>query len=357
MNGGGLRTPTLTALLEAALAAGASDVHVDAGHPPAVRVAGRLRCLDHPAPSADEMRAFAEAVTNPKQRYALEHVGHVDLAAELPDLGRFRVHLYWQSGGLAAALRVIPGAVAPLEALGLPAGIGRLLDRPGGLILVAGPAGSGKSTTLAALVERINRERACHVVTLEDPVEYVFRGDRSLIHQREIGTDALSFPAALRAAWRENADVIVLGEMDDPHTVRVALAAAESGHLVLASLLSSPSAEEVLRRIVAAFPPFQEEIGRLQLAGTLVAVLAQVLLPRAGGGQVAAAEFLVANAAVRSLIREARLVQIPTAIQTGASLGMVTLDASLRRLLAEGSISEADYARFSEEACGFTPRP
>lgn len=354
---GSLEIPSLTALLEAALAAGASDIHLDAGHPPAVRVAGRLSFLDLPAPSPEALGAFAEAVANPKQRYALEHLGHVDLAADVPGLGRFRVHLYWQSGALAAALRVIPGTVPPLEALGLPAGIGRLLDRPGGLILVAGPAGSGKSTTLAALVERINRERARHVVTLEDPVEYVFRSERSLIHQREIGTDALSFPDALRAAWRENADVIVLGEMDDPHTVRVALAAAESGHLVLASLLSSPSAEEVLRRIVAAFPPYQEEIGRLQLAGTLLAVLAQVLLPRAGGGRVAAAEFLVANAAVRALIREARLAQIPTAVQTGAAAGMVALDASLRRLLAEGSITEADWARFSEEACGFTPRP
>lgn len=355
---GGLLNPSLIALLEAALAAGASDVHLDPGHPPAVRVAGRLSFLDLPAPSPDALRAFAEAVANPKQRYALEHVGDVDVAADVPDLGRFRVHLYWQSGALAAALRVIPGAVPPLEALGLPAGLGRLLDRPGGLILVAGPAASGKSTTLASLVDRINRERACHVVTLEEPIEHVFRSERSLVHQREIGSDALSFPAALRAAWRENADVIVLGELGDAHTVRVAVAAAAAGHLVLASLLSSPSAAEVLRRIVAAFPPYQEEIGRLQLAGTLAGVLAQVLLPRAGGGgQVAAAEFLVATPAVRALIREARLVQIPTAIQTGAAAGMVALEASLRRLLAEGSISEADYARFSEDACRFTPRP
>ncbi len=356
MNPAASAAAPLTPIVEAALAAGASDLLLDPDNPPAVRVCGRLRFLEAEAPSGEALSALAELVTNPKQRYALEHVGHVDVAAELGSLGRFRVHLYWQNRRLAAALRVIPASVPPLAALGLPAGLGRLLDRPGGLILVAGPAGSGKSTTLASMVDHINRERACHIVTLEEPIEYVFRGARSLIHQREIGTDVLSFPVALRAAWRENADVIVLGELRDAHTIRVALAAAESGHLVLASILCSPLAEDVLRRVVAAFPTYQEVLGRLQVAGTLVAVLAQVLLPRAdGGGQAAAVEFLVATPAVRTLIRESHLFQIPTAIQTGASLGMVTLQASLRRLFDEGVISEPDYARLSDEVCA-SPR-
>lgn len=344
--------PPILAAMRAAIAAGASDLHLSADQPPALRVGGRLRVLPVPPPGQDALAARSASVAEERHVRALARQGHADVGVDVPGVGRFRVHLYRQGGLLAAALRVIPPSPPSADALDIPRPLLRLLDRPSGLIVVAGPAASGKSTTLASLVARLSRERDLHIVTLEDPVEFVFPRGRALIHQREVGRDAASFSAGLRAAWRENADVIVVGEVGDPQTVRVAVAAAESGHLVLASLLSSPSVEQALRQLVAAFLPHLEHLGRLQLAGSLLAVLAQVLVPRADGrGEAAAFELLVATPAVRALIRESRLPQIPNTIQTGGDQGMVSLAASLRRLRAAGLIAAEDCCRLAEACC------
>jgi len=263
----------------------------------------------------------------------------VDLGYGIPQVGRFRVHVYRQRGSPCLAVRVIPTRIPSLEELGLPPQVADLALKPHGLVLVTGPTGSGKSTTIAAMVNLLNQKRECHIVTLEDPIEYLYRHGKALINQREIGIDAPSFPEALRAALRQDPDVIVIGEMRDPETVSTALTAAETGHLVLATLHTADAAQTV-ERIVNALSPHQQAQARVQLADTLRGVVSQLLLPRADGrGRVVATEILMATPAVRHLIREGKSHQLPGVIQSGGRLGMMTLEASLRSLAERGLIS------------------
>jgi twitching motility protein PilT len=334
---------------------GASDVHLTPGRPPGLRLHGRLLPLDAPewdgravpdalraALDADEVERLARAALGEARWGELEAVGELDFAFQLSELGRFRVNAYRQRTGWALAIRLLQAEIPSLDRLGVPGVATELARKAHGLLLVTGPTGSGKSTTLAAIIDQINTERTGHIITLEDPIEYVHRHKRCLIHQREIGADSRSFAAALRAALRQDPDVILVGEMRDPETIGIAITAAETGHLVLATLHTS-SAAETVDRIIDVFPPYQQQQVRLQLSTVLQGVLAQQLLPRADGrGRVLAAEVLVATPAVRNLIREGKTHQIPAQIQTGARHGMQTLDMALRDLFRAGLISREE---------------
>ena len=333
----------------------ASDVHLTPGRPPALRLHGRLLPLDAPewdglsvpeglraALSAQAVEALAREALGAARWSKLEATGELDFALQTGDLGRFRVNAYRQRTGWALAIRLLEAEIPSLARLGLPPAAAELARKAHGLLLVTGPTGAGKSTTLAAVIDQINAERAGHIITLEDPVEYVHRHKRCLIHQREIGADTGSFAAALRAALRQDPDVILVGEMRDPETIGIAITAAETGHLVLATLHTA-SAAETVDRIVDVFPPHQQPQVRLQLSTVLQGILAQQLIPRADGrGRVLAVEVLVATPAVRSLIREGKTHQIPTQMQTGARHGMQTMDAALRDLYRAGLIDRAE---------------
>ncbi len=346
------RLSSLKDILGQAVAAGASDVHLTVESPPLLRVNGQLVRGEGPVFSAGELAGMLDALLSPQHREALEKLGQVDFSYSLSGLGRFRVNVYRQRGSLSAALRVIPTRVPTLEELGLPPVLASLAARPSGLILVTGPAGSGRSTTLAALVDRINRERSCHVVTLEDPIEYLHRHQRSIVNQREIGTDVPSLARALRAVLRQDPDVILIGDLLDAAAVSVALTAAETGRLVLASL-NTPNAVQTIERLIDVFPPHLHGQARVQLAGALAAIIAQRLVPRADArGRVAALEILVATPAVRSLIREHKLHQIPSAIETGAKYGMCSMEASLRRLQEDGIVADGAPRQQSEAVAG-----
>ena len=324
------------AVLAAAVARGASDVHLREGQPPWLRIEGALRSLADALPVEVEpvLRQLLPAAA--LQQWQSD--GDLDAACALPALGRFRVNAFRSQTGAAAVLRVIPDQVTPLAQLGGPAVLAQLARLDHGLVLVTGPTGSGKSTTLAALVDAINRERPAHIVTLEDPIEFVHVAHRSLISQREIGRDTASFETALRAALREDPDVLLVGELRDLLTMRLALAAAETGHLVLATLHTAGAASTV-DRLVSVFPQGEQALVRNQLADSLQAVVSQRLLPRRGGGRVALHEVLVSTPAVRNLIREHRLAQLHSAMQTGQSLGMQTFEQALRHALARGEIT------------------
>jgi len=336
----------LKELLRRAVEQGASDIHLCEGQPPFFRLNGQLirqgsEPLDGPA-----MRALAEEVIPPQKRPEFEERGEVDLSHGIPGLSRFRVNVYRQRSTLAAALRVIPFKVPSLEELGLPEVVGDLCDKAYGLVVVTGPTGSGKSTTLAAMVDRINERYERHIVTIEDPIEYLHRNKRSVVHQREIGSDTTSFSLALRAALRQDPDVILLGEMRDLETIQIALQAAETGHLVLATLHTNDAASSI-DRIVDVFPPGQQQQVRVQLATSLQGVVAQRLLPRIDRpGRVAAFEVLVATTAIRNLIREGKTHQIRGLIQTGTKLGMRSMEASVRELLDRSIIGPEEAQRF-----------
>lgn len=342
--------PVLADLLRQAVAARASDLHVAEDAPPMVRVNGRLTPAEGAPLAREVLAAFADTLPGGEREAALAHRGDVTFSFTYPDLGRFRVHLYRQHGKLAAAIRVIPLRVPTLSQLDVPPILAELTRRSWGLILVAGPATSGKSTTLAALVDHINRDRCCLIITVEDPIEYVYHPYRSLVHQREVGADTSSFRRALKAALRQDPDVIAVSEQPDVQTLAVALAAAETGHLVLAGVESPPSASTASARLIDAFPPDQQPQVRMQLADALLALVVQVLVPRAAGeGQVAAYEVLVGTQAVRAMIREGKLYQLDTAIQTGARSGMRSLDQSLRLLLEAGTIAQDEFNRLTAE--------
>ncbi len=336
-------TGPLEELVRRAQAAGASDIHVTVEFPPVFRLGGELVRADDIPLSRAQVEAILHPLLGSAQRARLEECGHVDLSYSLPGVGRFRVNVYRQRGSLAAALRLIPVRVPHLHELGLPEVVASFARLQNGLVLVTGTAGSGKSTTLAAMVNLINSERSCHVITLEDPIEYLHRHNRSVINQREIGIDSDSFAGALRAALRQDPDVIMVGEMRDLETIAIALTAAETGHLVLSSLHTIDAAQTV-DRIIDVFSPHQQQQVRVQLAGVLRGIVAQALVPSVvPGRRVVACEVLVATPAVRNLIREGKTHQIVSAIQTGARFGMCTMEASLRRLAETGQISEEQY--------------
>lgn len=325
-------------ILVAAAAAGASDVHISAGLPPVFRVHGELQVQRQWEPLDFEMTAGLVRPMLGNKWEVFQEQGEIDLAYSLPGVSRFRVNVFHQRGSVGAAIRLIPREIPGLESLGLPPVVAELAGRQHGLILVTGPTGSGKSTTLAAMVDKINRERSCHIITLEDPIEYLHQHRRSIVNQREVGSDTRSFASALRAALRQDPDVILVGEMRDLETIATAITAAETGHLVLATLHTS-SAVQSVDRIIDVFPPHQQGQVRIQLADTLEGVITQQLLPRADRkGRVAAVEVLIATPAVKNLIREGKTHQIVSSMQTGARYGMQTMEMALRQLVTRGLI-------------------
>jgi twitching motility protein PilT len=313
---------------------GASDLHLTVGTPPAIRLRGELERMEGVPPlTPDETQQLLYRVLSTEQQKQLEISRQIDTAHSVPGVARFRVNVYFQRGSLGAAFRVIPEGLKTLEELGLPGSLAGLAMLPRGLVLVTGPTGSGKSTTLAAMIDEVNRNRTDHILTIEDPIEFVHRHKRCVVNQREIGADATSFAEALRAALRQDPDVILVGEMRDLETIGTALTAAETGHLVLGTLHTS-SAPGTIDRIIDVFPAEQQEQVRVMLAGSLQGVITQSLLKTAdGSGRVAALEILLPDDAVRNLIRQGKVEQIYSIMQTSTGRGMVTMEQSLANLV------------------------
>ena len=334
------RGPAIGDLLGVVLETGASDLHLLAGTRPAIRLHGGLVPLeDLPVLEPQELERMVYAILPQRQREQFEQDLELDVSYSLPGRARFRVNVYRQRDSVGAAFRLVPAAIPSLEELGLPPRVAEFAREPRGLVLVTGPTGSGKSTTLAAIIDIINRERAVHIVTVEDPIEYLHAHKTAMVSQREVGADTRSFAESLRRVLRQDPDVILIGEMRDPETIQTALTAAETGHLVFATL-HTQSAPQTIDRIVDAFGAEQQAQVRAQLSTTLRGVVTQQLLPSASGdGRVVATEVMVMNAAIAHMIRESKTSQMLGAIQTGGKDGMQTMDASLASLVRSGRIS------------------
>ncbi|GHB15353.1 type IV pilus twitching motility protein PilT [Salinicola rhizosphaerae] len=328
----------ITELLAFSAKHDASDLHLSAGLPPMIRVDGDMRRLNVPALDDAQVRRLIYDVMNDRQRRDFEADLETDFSFEVTGVSRFRVNAFNQGRGAGAVFRTIPSSVKTVDDLGLGDVFRRLAMLPRGLVLVTGPTGSGKSTTLAAMIDYINENRQDHILTIEDPIEFVHKSKRCLINQREVHRDTRGFAPALRSALREDPDVILVGELRDLETIRLALTAAETGHLVFGTLHTT-SAAKTIDRIIDVFPGDEKGMVRSMLSESLQGVISQTLLKRESGGRVAAHEILVATSAIRNLIREGKVAQMYSAIQTGGSLGMQTLDAALARLLSEGVIS------------------
>ena len=328
---------TMQDLLREAADKGASDLHLSAGEPPLLRVHGDLVRIDHPAVTPEQVTELVNSIMSDAQRATFEAEHEVDFACELEGKGRFRVNVFVHSRGPGAVLRTIPTKIPALDTLHMPPVLKELCTRERGLVLVTGPTGSGKSTTLAAMVDVINQTWDAHILTIEDPIEFVHPPKRCLVNQREVGPHTNSFSNALRSALREDPDVILIGEMRDLETISLALTAAETGHLVFGTLHTS-SAPKTIDRIIDVFPAGQQGQIRTMLSESLEAVVAQSLLKKKGGGRVAACEVLIGTPAVRNLIREGKLHQITSMMQTGQRLGMQTLDMGLADLVKRGLI-------------------
>jgi len=329
--------PTMHDLLRESVGKGASDLHLSAGEPPRLRVHGDLVPMEHPAQGPEAVTELVHSIMNEGQRAQFQAEHQVDFACEIPGIGRFRVNVFLHSRGPGAVLRTIPTVIPALDSLNLPPTLRELYTRERGLVLVTGPTGSGKSTTLASMVDAINDTWDGHILTVEDPIEFVHRPKRCLVNQREVGTHTMSFADALKGALREDPDVILVGEMRDLETIALALTAAETGHLVFGTLHTS-SAPKTVDRIIDAFPAAQQAQIRTMLSESLEAVVAQTLLKKKGGGRVAACEILVGSPAVRNLIREGKLHQIPSMLQTGQRAGMQTFDMAVADLVKRGLI-------------------
>jgi twitching motility protein PilT len=321
-------------LLEHMVTRNASDLHVTTGTPPVVRVRGEVQRLNDFDPlTAEETQQLLYRVLSSEQQKQLELKRQLDFSHSIPGLARFRVNVYFQRESIGAAFRLIPAELKTLEELGIPSSLHQLAEKPRGIVLVTGPTGSGKSTTLAALIDEINRNRAEHILTIEDPIEFLHRHKRCIVNQREIGPDATSFAEALRAALRQDPDVILVGEMRDLETIATALTAAETGHLVFGTL-HTQSAPSTIDRIIDVFPAEQQEQVRIQIAGSLQGVVTQALLPTAdGAGRVPALEILLPDDAVRNLIRQGKVEQIYSVMQTNTGRGMQTMEQSLADLI------------------------
>ena len=339
-------------LLQTAAQQQASDLHVATGSPPIVRVHGTLRPLELPALTAEGARALIAQVLSPADQTTWDQERDVDCAYELPGVARFRVNAFWERQGPGAAFRLIPFQIKSIKELGMPESLLKFTEYRKGLCLVTGATGSGKSSTLAALIDHINRSRADHILTVEDPIEFVHQNQRSLVTQREVGYHTRSFAVALRAALREDPDVILVGEMRDLETIELALTAAETGHLVFGTLHTNSAADSI-DRIINVFPGNQQAQIRHILSTVLIGVISQNLLQRVGGnGRVAAVETMLCNQSITSLIREAKTFQIPSMIQVGRKEGMQTMDQALTALLQENKVlpDEAyQYAREKEQ--------
>jgi len=326
-------------LLTEAVKQGASDLHLVSWSPPILRIDGSLVPLDQPPMRPEDISPMIVSLLTQEQRDRFQRDWELDLSITLKNIGRFRVNIHRQRGAIEAAFRVVCDKIRSIQELGLPPVVEELARSEQGLILISGPTGSGKSTTLAAMLSQIIEERRSMIITIEDPIEFVFPHKNSVIKQREIGLDTKSFAIALREALRQDPDIIVVGEMRDLETISTALTAAETGHLVLATI-HTPDVVQTVDRIIDVFPPHQQNQVRLQFANTIQGVIAQQLLPVTGEkGRVAATEILIANMGIRKILRTAKNEQLTTAIQTGHELGMITMDKSLKQLYHKGLIS------------------
>ncbi len=343
----------ITELLDFSVKHKASDLHLSAGVPPMVRIDGDVRKLGVPAFSQSDVHRLIFEIMNDAQRAEFEEKLEIDFSFELPKVGRFRVNAFNQARGSSAVFRTIPTMIPTLEQLEAPAIFEKIANSEKGLVLVTGPTGSGKSTTLAAMVDYINRNHNKHILTIEDPIEFVHTNQKCLINQREVHRDTLSFKNALRSALREDPDVILVGELRDQETISLALTAAETGHLVFGTLHTS-SAAKTIDRIIDVFPGTDKDMVRSMLSESLRAVIAQKLLKRIGGGRIASHEIMMATPAIRNLIREDKVAQMYSIIQTGAAHGMQTMEQNAQLLLAQGSISREELeAKINTEFTAF----
>ena len=339
--------PKIELLLEECVRRKASDLHIQVGLQPILRVDGSLVAINN-TPALDErmVKNIIFATIDADQQAIYLKDKEFDYSFSFGDIARFRVNIFHEQGKMAAAFRLIPNEIKTISELGVPPIVETFADFPRGLVLVTGPTGSGKSTTLAAILHKINSEKSKHIITIEDPIEYAHKSERSIVAQREVHYDTFSFAAALRSALREDPDVVLIGEMRDLETIQSAITIAETGHLVFATLHTNSAAQSI-DRMIDVFPSHQQPQIRAQLANMLMAICAQRLVPAIGGGRVVAAEIMIANAAVRSLIREGKTFQLDNAIQTGASEGMQTMDSTLAKLIQTGVItydSAREYA-------------
>jgi twitching motility protein PilT len=339
--------PRIEVLLEEVIKKKASDLHLQVGLPPMLRVDGALV----PVSGADVLNeegveALVFAVLDDDQKQILLKDKEFDFSFAFGDLGRFRVNAFHERGNIAAAMRLIPNEILSIEQLGLPPIVAKFADYPRGLVLVTGPTGSGKSTSLAALINKINQERATHIITIEDPIEFTHKSAKSVIVQREVHYDTYSFSGALRSALRQDPDVVLIGEMRDLETIASAITIAETGHLVFATLHTNSAAQSI-DRMIDVFPPHQQPQIRSQLSNILMAICSQRLIPTIGGGRVAAAEILVATPAVRNIIREGKTHQLEAVIQTGADHGMQSMDKTLVNLIHAGTITYDEARNFA----------
>jgi twitching motility protein PilT len=331
----------ITQLLTFGHREGASDVHLSSGEPPMVRIHGDMKKLEHPALSPEEVHTMVFDIMGDAVRKTFQETNDVDFSFELGNIARFRVNVFRTRRGEGAVFRTIPTQVMTLEELGLPPIMKELCEKEKGLVLVTGPTGSGKSTTLAAMIDHINESFEGHILTIEDPIEFVHATKKCLVNQREIGRDTASFNAALRGALREDPDVILVGEMRDLETISLALTAAETGHLVFGTLHTS-SAPKTVDRVIDVFPAAQQGQIRTMFAESIQAVVTQTLLRKRAGGRIAAIEVLIGTPAVRNLIRENKIHQIPSSMQTGQSVGMQTLDMALIELVNKGLVTREE---------------
>lgn len=340
-------------LLEEVVRRRASDLHLQVGLPPMIRVDGNLvpvagfNALDEPA-----VETLIFAILDPDQQQILEKDKEFDFSFAFGTLGRFRVNAYHERGNLAAAFRLIPNEIKTIAELGVPPIVSNFASFPRGLVLVTGPTGSGKSTTLASLIDKINEETSQHIITIEDPIEFTHKSKKSVVVQREVHYDTYSFSAALRSSLRQDPDVVLIGEMRDLETISAAITIAETGHLVLGSLHTNSAAQSI-DRMIDVFPPHQQPQIRAQLANILMAICSQRLVPAIGGGRVVAAEVLVANPAVRNIIREGKSHQLDAVIQTGADTGMQTMDRTLVSLVQNGTVTYDDARSFAVDLSEF----
>ena len=340
-------------LLEEIVRKNASDLHLQVGLPPMMRFDGVLTAFPGYNPlNAEEVERLVFAILDDDQQKILIKDKEFDFSFAFGDLGRFRVNAFHERGNLAASLRLIPNQIKTIAELGMPPVIQSFADFPRGLVLVTGPTGSGKSTTLAALIDKINNEKAQHIITIEDPIEFTHKSKRSAIVQREVHYDTYSFSAALRSALRQDPDVVLIGEMRDLETISAAITIAETGHLVFATLHTN-SASQSIDRMIDVFPPHQQPQIRSQLANIIQGICAQRLVPAIGGGRVVAAEVMVANPAIRNIIREGKSHQLDTIIQTGGDQGMQTMDRTLVKLVQSGVVTYDDAREFAVDLVEF----